>query len=437
MKTFSRNLSVSVLSITAAMTTASAAPPLPGAIFTTNSSCAYTNVNIYASKADVYLNGGPDRDGAAGLLPNTSYYVKVTSPSGADLLGTSLSTATPRPASTDLNGKFTACLQLQAIVNPMPYLDSTNPGNEYKVWVSTVSTFDNDSTKTDNFKVLGSTTPAGENGSVTIRKFYDANVNGTWDAGEPELPLIGAPGWKVDLLGYDPQLTAALYLNLAVGTGTYYVSREYMPFQKNWYPTVVYADPAARVFPTGSTPPFLNQYTVQLIPTDKDRTVVYGNVCTGAGGGLTMGFWSNKNGQAVFAGIGGLAVVTSRPLVNTNGSLFIPGSYVQYAKWLLDAKAVNMAYMLSAQLSAMALNVASNNVSGGAMIFAPGVPGANPSGFASVATVMSAATTSLQSNPLTLAGSPYRASQELIKNALDRANNNLTFVQPSACTYSF
>jgi hypothetical protein len=28
------------------------------------------------------------------------------------------------------------------------------------------------------------------------------------------------------------------------------------------------------------------------------KTVEFGNVCLGAGGGLTLGYWSNKNGQA-------------------------------------------------------------------------------------------------------------------------------------------
>ena len=43
-----------------------AAPPLPGAIFTTDSTCTGTNLNIYGDKGDVYLDGGPTHPGAAG-----------------------------------------------------------------------------------------------------------------------------------------------------------------------------------------------------------------------------------------------------------------------------------------------------------------------------------------------------------------------------------
>ena len=44
-----------------------AAPPLPGAIFTTDSTCSGVDLNIYASKDLVYLNGGPAHPGAASL----------------------------------------------------------------------------------------------------------------------------------------------------------------------------------------------------------------------------------------------------------------------------------------------------------------------------------------------------------------------------------
>jgi hypothetical protein len=34
-------------------------------------------------------------------------------------------------------------------------------------------------------------------------------------------------------------------------------------------------------------------------------------------------------------------------------------------------------------------------------------------------------------------GSPFRAYQESLKNALDQGNNNLNFVQGTACPFSF
>jgi len=54
---------------------------LTGAIFTTDSSCSGVDLNIYASKGDVYINGGPSHPGAAGL-PDGSYCVQVTAPDG-------------------------------------------------------------------------------------------------------------------------------------------------------------------------------------------------------------------------------------------------------------------------------------------------------------------------------------------------------------------
>jgi hypothetical protein len=78
-----------VFSVLLYMTNAFSAPPMPGAIFTTNYLCNGTNVNIFGSKDDVYLDGGPARAGAAGL-PDGYYYVKVTEPDGT-LLGYSTS----------------------------------------------------------------------------------------------------------------------------------------------------------------------------------------------------------------------------------------------------------------------------------------------------------------------------------------------------------
>src|SRR4051812_34497875 len=77
-------------------TPAFADPPLPGAIFTTDVACSGVDLNIYGAKADVYLNGGPKHPGAA-TLPDGSYYVRVTDPSGATLLGTSIGSVNDRP----------------------------------------------------------------------------------------------------------------------------------------------------------------------------------------------------------------------------------------------------------------------------------------------------------------------------------------------------
>ena len=54
-------------------------------------------------------------------------------------------------------------------------------------------------------------------------------------------------------------------------------------------------------------------------------TVEFGNLCLGAGGGLTLGFWSNKNGKALF-GADDLALMVSLNLRNASGSNFDPAT---------------------------------------------------------------------------------------------------------------
>jgi hypothetical protein len=138
-----------------------------GAIFTTDSTCEITNENVhYEDKCDVYLNGGPDRPGSAGL-PDGTYYFQITDPSGATLLAGPEPTGGVPDTSEKVivveGGEFTECIQL------CPYLTTPNPGGEYKVWVTPTDAFNEDwqtspasgesfgfepcESKTDNFKV--------------------------------------------------------------------------------------------------------------------------------------------------------------------------------------------------------------------------------------------------------------------------------------------
>jgi hypothetical protein len=169
------------------------------------------------------------------------------------------------------------------------------------------------------------------------------------------------------------------------------------------------------------------------------RDVQFGNVCLGAGGGRTIGFWSNKNGQAVMnaGGMGvELAFLSGLNLRNGSGADFDPASYAAFRGWLLSANAINMAYMLSAQLAAMELNVYNGMVNGSALIYAPGAQGA-VNGFLTVNALMSEANNELGLHASTLDGSPFRSYQEALKNGLDKGNNNQNFVQATACPFSF
>src|SRR4030095_13806198 len=117
------------------------ADPLPGAIFTTDSTCTGVNVNAFPNKEAVYLDGGAKLPGAAGL-PDDSYCVQITTPDGV-ILGLSAEGAV-----TVVDGEFVQCYQLSSILNTASsgftipgYDDTTNPGGEYKVWVSPDCTF--------------------------------------------------------------------------------------------------------------------------------------------------------------------------------------------------------------------------------------------------------------------------------------------------------
>lgn len=387
------------------MTTAvaSAGAPASGAIFTSNSTCDGANVNSFGSKADVYLDGGPAHPGAAGL-PDGDYWVQVTEPNGT-LLGKSQTVV-----ATVSGGEFVQCYQLTSIVykasdsSTKGFDDTTNGGGEYKVWASKDPTFPESASKTDAFKVGA----GASQGNLEVIKFYDANANGIYD--DPKLIV----GWKVNIKdGIDWNRDTPVDISLAPDE---YTVTEYMPVETNWMAT---------------TP---NPVSVKL-DGGETETVEFGNLCLGSGGGLTLGFWSNKNGQALI-GSDDLALLVGLNLRDANGSNFDPtGNTLR--TWLLNANATNMAYMLSAQLAAMELNVLNGKVSGFAWVYAPGILSANDLGFAKIGDLMAEANIELGNHGSTLADSPYRAYQEALKNALDKANNNKTFVQPEPCAFNF
>jgi hypothetical protein len=151
---------------------------LTGAIFTTDVNGARVNQNIYASKLDVYLNGGPGQNAPphAASLPEGDYYFQVTDPSGMTLLSSDaiqcrefhvsadgVIVSVPAIACSHNTGVDQDEASLGAItVQLFPYDDTPNPGDEYKAWVTPVADYspgngkngfiDADS-KTDNFKV--------------------------------------------------------------------------------------------------------------------------------------------------------------------------------------------------------------------------------------------------------------------------------------------
>jgi hypothetical protein len=406
-----------------------------GAIFTTDSTGTQVNGNIYADKSAVFLNGGPQNANcsAAGLTDG-HYYFQVTDPSGSTLLS-NLDDITQRevivaggvvtsyvvPATGAHTTNPGPCSS--TAVGLAPFSDTGNAGGEYKAWMTPVGAYDRinlsgffgfsaKESKTDNFKLNASPTPPPSS-TITGLKFYDTNANGVQDGLEP-----GIPGWHIEKVPGAPDVTytdsSGLYQYLAINDSTKYTISELPPV--GWFPVGVWEN----------TTPTSGTATANALNVPGPN---FGNVCLGAGGGLTLGYWSNKNGQALITGTD-LAFLRGLNLRNATGANFDPPTNAALRTWLLSATATNMAYMLSAQLTAMELNVTNtSNVSAAALIYAPGTTSANSAGFASVGAIMSEANTELGAHASALSGSPYRSYQEALKNALDRANNNLTFIQ--------
>jgi hypothetical protein len=265
-------------------------------------------------------------------------------------------------------------------------------------------------------------TPPPHTGQITACKFYDFNADGEFD-GEQSLsgwpmtisPLDGAPEAATQFTNSSDGCVTWTNLNASL---TYTVT-EGTPTQTNWF---------------ASTPTSVSDLSVGDTP-------LFGNYCTVPSGGKTLGFWSNKNGQALITGAQ-LCALNALNLKDAGGSDFNPvagcsspsSSQTSVGKtalknWLLSANATNMAYMLSAQLTAMKLSLLNGLVDGNSFDLCSDK---------TVHDLVTAANTALGADGYTPAGDePNRSTQEDLKNCLDALNNNGPVVPTTPCTYSF
>lgn len=291
-------------SLLAASGTLMAAPPLPGAIFTTLSDGNQVNANIFSAKCDglgVYLDGGPGPNapqGAAGL-PDGDYYFQVTDPSGKTLLSTDpqayrrftvtagIITARVAPQASGDHETGIDVDHNALTIELCPFLDTPNPGGEYKVWVTPVGDFvgnaavvDNGynpgyfhgfipaASKTDNFKVK-----ARKSACLTIIKFQD-NGDGKFTLGEPYLnwpvtvyDALGIPVQGLVYTGTDNTKNPTLRI-CALPAGSYTVVEEATNGTGEYDVTANILDNRAL------TPP---SRTVVVKIGTSDRTLYFGN----------------------------------------------------------------------------------------------------------------------------------------------------------------
>lgn len=430
-----------------------------GAIFTSTADGTAVNQNIFASKDDVYLNGGPQNENAKGL-PDGTYYFQVTGPAnsgpgetllsedgiacrkvtvvGGVVAGSSSSLTTPgsisSPECKHPNGSFNPN-KGSTPVKLMPFADTPNEGGVYKVHLTKIGDYDpsdtqsvfgfiNSKSKTDNFRVVESV----QVGSLVAIKWYDFNANGILDNGEQLLsgwevtinPLDGAPEPATQLTNSS---VAATWTNLTPGI---YSVTEGIPNEPNW----IQSGSAVNGTPTDPNP--MNPVMAE-VSANQVTFVDFGNYCTVPSNGKTLGYWSNKNGQATLNDGGTmapeLALLSSYNLRNANGSNFDPTSYTQLRNWLLNATATNMSYMLSAQLATMVLDIEAGFVDGNAFYIPFG---------GTINDLVSAANAALLADGFTPAGDePNRTNQETLKNYLDALNNNDNVVPVSPCVFTF
>jgi len=138
--------------------------------------------------------------------------------------------------------------------------------------------------------------------------------------------------------------------------------------------------------------------------------------------GHTIGFWRNNHGLGLITQFSILPTLAALNLRDASGALFAPTTNNQWKTWLQNANSVNMAYMLSAQLAAMHCNVMVGFVDAGSVISDPTL------GNITIGNLMAQAIASLGLHGFTPVGHPERAAQQVLKNALDNANNNLNWL---------
>lgn len=450
-----------------------------------SSATSDVDCNNYASKAGVYMSGGPT--GGSGLSAG-SYFFAVLDPSGQNTLpyvlyptGKLLSqdaqacrtftknadgtitydATTAAGCTTALHAMGITPYSLKSVVQLIPYLNTPNNGGVYILAICQVGAVNSSSCKFDAFRIRNGEDgppPPPPNGNPLIsgRKYYDTNRDGIWTPGEAFIS-----GWAINVQGSTVYTDANGDFTKTVTPGSYLVN-EFLPTATTgWVQTGNIQDKsgsylnsvAFHLTANGSTWP-AKSYTVTAVLGGTTTGLDFGNVCSPNPGGHTLGFWSNKNG---------LALVTQTDINNLNAFYLRNGAGADQ-NWvgiltqqktalngfLLSANASNMANMLSAQMTATFLST-QHTINGvlitngavnidaaaipSALLVSSGtglIPDAEVAGLGAPRTVsqnIQYANILLRYYPITVATGAARTEEGRVKNIFDAVNNNLSFFQ--------
>ena len=255
-------------------------------------------------------------------------------------------------------------------------------------------------------------------------KFYDTDLSGTFTGSD-----TGLAGIKITVTATLPNGNSDGE-NTTTGAGGAWTSKLYP--EGTTY-TVTETLPPNTVAPAliTSWTQVANRGTTGTV-NGSNASADFLNVCSATPGGHTLGFWSNKNGQALITA-GDFTRLNGYSLRNANGmdrdfnESTLDNKKKALNSWILSANATNMAYMLSAQMTATDLSANHNFTD----------PSVFVDGNRTVAQEILYANSLLAANANTTASGAARTEQGRVKDILDKINNGGSFKQPVACSVKY
>jgi hypothetical protein len=423
------------------------AASISGAIFTSDVD-GNVNVNHYAAKTDVYLNGGPTNANCdAAAIPDGTYVFQITNPSGSVVLS---SDTIDHREFTVVGGVIQSAVDhVTSVVDPpcagvrvqmFPFDDTPNNGGVYKAWITRKSdyiangnTFKNSDSKTDNFHVLEPAPP--EKSALNVYKFYDKNANGEWD--QDEIPLFGWMMTAANGFGYAAQQLTESPDGLTRFDNLDSLENPYSVQEGNpggtWHQSALIID--------GASQPVANPVTGLNLVAGETTEVIFGNYCECKAGGKPKSWWITVSGQTkvndgatmnpVFNALNMLNLRSSTGSAwNLNTALAQTTNWNIFTAWVNNASTTNMAYALSRSAAILRLNIDAGYVVGANLHHGSGM---------TISELLAAANTALGADGNTPAGDePNRTTQEQLRTWIDEINNNTVMViMPKPCKFAF